>query len=206
MWGFVAATAAKSLLSAWDAGSQMKVAQAQNKAAMSKLGETITQINLQTTASRQKTSQAIFNNQIQTQQALSQVGLQAAASDTVGASVKDAVSTVQISSDRNEVAARRSQAMQEEGFFMQKQNAIQNTRSSMDWESGSDKLFNNVLSVVGSAAGQAAINYGMEYEANTDTVKSDGPAVGKADFGYDLWGNKAGATGTAIQSWKSYLG
>jgi hypothetical protein len=181
----------------------MKVAQAQNKAAMSKLGETITQINLQTTASRQKTSQAIFNNQIQTQQALSQVGLQAAASDTVGASVKDAVSTVQISSDRNEVAARRSQAMQEEGFFMQKQNAIQNTRSSMDWESGSDKLFNNVLSVVGSAAGQAAINYGMEYEANTDAVKSDGPAVGKADFGYDLWGNKAGA---AIQSWKSYLG
>jgi hypothetical protein len=93
--------------------------------------------------------------------------------------------------------------MQEEGFFMQKQNAIQNTRSSMDWESGSDKLFNNVLSVVGSAAGQAAINYGMEYEANTDAVKSDGPAVGKADFGYDLWGNKAGA---AIQSWKSYLG
>ena len=203
MWGYVAAIAGKSLLSAWDAGSQMKVAKAQNKAAMSKLGETITQINLQTTASRQKTSQAIFNNQIQTQQALSQVGLQAAASDTIGASVKDAVSTVQISSDRNDVAARRSQAMQEEGFFMQKQNAIQNTRSSMDWESGSDKLFNNVLSVVGSAAGQAAINYGMEYGANTDAVKSDGPAVGKADFGYDLWGNKADA---AIQSWKSYLG
>lgn len=202
MWGFVAGVAAKSLLSAWDAGSQMKVAKAQNKAAMSKLGETITQINLQATQSRQKTSQALFNNQIQTQQALSQVGLQAAASDTVGASVKDAVSTVQVSSDRNDVAARRSQAMQEEGFFMQKQNAIQNTRASMDWESGSDKLFNNILSVVGSAAGQAAVNYAADYNTGAGAAKSDGPAV-KADFGYDLWGSKAGAV---IQSWKSYLG
>ena len=203
MWGYVAAIAGKTLLSAWDAGSQMKVAKAQNKVAMSKLSEAITQINLQTTASRQKTSQALFNNQIQTQQALSQVGLQATAADTVGASVKDAVSTVQVSSDRNDVAARRSQAMQEEGFFLQKMQGIANTRASMDWESGSDKLFNNVLSVVGQAAGQAAINYAADYEANTDAVKSDGPAVGKADFGYDLWGSKAG---TAIQSWKSYLG
>lgn len=203
MWGTVAAVASKALLSAWDAGSQMKVAKAQNKAAMSKLGETITQINLQATQSRQKTSQALFNSQIQTQQALSQVGLQSAASDTIGASVKDAVSTVQVASDRNEVAIRRSQAAQEEGFYMQKMQGIANTRASMDWESGSDKLFNNVLSVVGQAAGQAAINYAADYEADTDAVKSDGPAVGKADFGYDLWGSKAG---TAVQSWKSYLG
>lgn len=203
MWGTVAAVASKALLSAWDAGSQMKVAKAQNKAAMSKLGETITQINLQTAASRQKTSQAIFNSQIQTQQALSQVGLQAAASDTIGASVKDAVSTVQVSSDRNEVALRRSQAAREEGFYMQKMQGIDNTRASMDWESGSDKLLNNVLSVVGQAAGQAAINYAADYEADTDAAKDDGPAAGKADFGYDLWGSKAG---TAVQSWKNYLG
>lgn len=203
MWGTVAAVASKALLSAWDAGSQMKVAKAQNKAAMSKLGETITQINLQTAASRQKTSQAIFNSQIQTQQALSQVGLQAAASDTIGASVKDAVSTVQVSSDRNEVALRRSQAAREEGFYMQKMQGIDNTRASMDWESGSDKLLNNVLSVVGQAAGQAAINYAADYEADTNAAKDGGPAVGKADFGYDLWGSKAG---TAIQSWKNYLG
>lgn len=203
MWGFVANVAAKSLLSAWDAGSQMKVSEAQNKAAMSKLGETITQINLQAAQSRQKTSQALFNSQIQTQQALSQIGLQAAASDTIGASVKDAVSTVQIASDRNDVAIRRSQANQEEGFYMQKMQSINNTRASMDWESGSDKLFNNVLSVVGSDIGRAAINYAADYEANTNAVKSDGPAVGNADFGYDLWGNKAG---TAVQSWKSYLG
>ena len=203
MWQYVAAAASKSLLSAWDAGSQMKVAKAQNKAAMSKLGETITQINLQTAASRQKTSQAIFNNQIQTQQALSQVGLQATASDTVGASVKDAVSTVQIYSDRNEVAARRSQAMQEEGFFMQKQSAIQNTRASMDWESGSDKLFNNVISVVGQVAGKAAVDFAADYDDSKNAEKADGPTTGKADFGYDLWGSKAG---TATQSWKSYLG
>lgn len=207
VWWVVAAMAAKAVMGAQ---GEIEGSIESNKMQMSKLAEAITQINLQRAQSRQQTSKALFNSQIGSMQARSQIGLQAAASDTIGASVKDAVSTVNITTDRQQVGIRRTQAAQEEQFYMQATKAINDTHDSMDWESGSDKLFNSLLSaapaMAGAAGGGAASGVAALASSPSGGSTSQVP-MNDQSYGYDLWGNKGGSGGGAgIQSWRSYLG
>lgn len=207
MWWYVAYLAAKTVLGT---NAETKTALAQNKTAMSRLGKEVNQINLERAASRQRTSQALFNTEVQKQNNLSQVQLQAAGSGTVGASVQDAVSTVNLAADRQDAGIRSQQYQQEEGFRLQVQKSIDNTSASMDWESGADKLWNNILQNAGGALGQAAA------AAATSGGSSEGESGGSGqtgasynNYGYDLWGSKGGGSSTSqtgMQSWKSYLG
>ncbi|WMX18820.1 hypothetical protein [Escherichia phage vB_EcoP_PAS7] len=186
MWQYVAAQAAASL---FQIGGQIEAQVEQSKAVQAQLAKGISQLNLQRSQSRRQTSAALFNVQQGKQQALSQVGLQAAASDTVGASVRDAVATVNVQTDRQDTAVRAQQLAQEQGFFQQAEVLIQNARANTPQQSGQDIVFNAALSIAGKAAGSAA----------ADGVLGDSDILGSlGEFGQSLSGT--------YQSWKSYLG
>lgn len=185
MWSVVAGVAAKSLLGGFDAGSQIKTQIAQSKATQAQLAKGISQINLQRSQSRTATNSALFNVKQQKQQALSQVGLQAAASDTIGASVKDAVATVNVTSARADASVRGNQSAQEEGFFQQSTALVDNARANTSQQTGQDIVFNAALGIAGSYIGSAAADATL------------------GDFDYSEWGDKVGST---LTSWKSYLG
>lgn len=204
MWWVVAAMAAKAVLGA---GSEMKASKAQNTAAMTQLAKGVTQINLNRTASRQRTAQALYNTQLQADQVRSQIGLQSAASDTIGASVQDAVSTVNVQEDRQTSSINRQQAQTEEQLRLQVDRAIDDTSARMDWESGSDKLWNGLLSMGGQMAGQYA--GGAMSSLGSSSGESSGSAEPQStnSTGYDLWGSQgSGGKNEQVQSWKSYLG
>lgn len=189
MWGFVAGLAAKSLLGGLGAGAQIDAQREQTKAVQAQLAKGISQLNLQRSQSRRQTSAALFNVQQGKQQALSQVGLQAAASDTIGASVRDAVATVNVQTDRQDTAVRAQQLAQEQGFFQQAETLIQNARANTPQQSGQDIVFNAALSIAGEAVGSAVAG----------GVLGDNDILGSlGEFGQSLSGT--------YQSWKSYLG
>lgn len=216
MWWMIAANAAKTLLST---NSEIKVAKSQNKAAMSQLGKQINQINLQRAQNLEQTSAALFNIDIARDQATSQVQLQSAASGTLGASVKDAVSTVNTTADRQEASAYSQLNAQMTAYQLATSTAVDNTHNQMDWESGSDKLWNNVIgsfgSMIGSAAASKLDSIGSSDSAapvsavegtydTQGTPTSTFDELDKKDYGYDLWGRRNSGVDSA-QSWKSYL-
>lgn len=212
MWGMVAFLAAKALL---ETNSEIKVAKAQNRAAMSQLGKQINQVNAQRSQSLRQTSQALFNIDQSAAGAQGQIQLQAAASDTMGASVKDAVSTVNIVRDRQESNVYQQQDAQMEQYRFMVQHNVDQAHNSMDWESGTDKLWNNLMSAAGVSVGKAAGNFasgsddsapaGVSAAEGTQSIFSDpGSSVDTKSYGYDLWGRNT-SSGDASTSWKSYL-
>ena len=205
MWWVVAAMAAKAVLGA---GSEMKASKAQNTAAMTQLAKGVTQINLNRTASRQRTAQALYNTQLQADQVRSQIGLQAAASDTIGASVQDAVSTVNVQEDRQTSSINKQQAQTEEQLRLQVDRAIDDTSARMDWESGSDKLWNGLLSMGGQMAGQYAGGAMSSLGSSSGEPSGSTNTQSTNSTGYDLWGSQGSSSGNngQVQSWKSYLG
>ena len=101
-------------------------------------------IALQRAQSRDRTEVSLFNIQQQKLQAQSQVGLQAAASGTMGASVKDAVATVNTVAGRQEASVRDQQATQEEGLRLMTDKAVDSGLASMDMEDPYDNMFNSL--------------------------------------------------------------
>lgn len=208
MWWVIAAMAAKAVLGA---SSNMKASKSQNKAAMTQLAKGVSQINLNRTVSRQRTAQALYNTQLQAEQVQSQIGLQSAASDTIGASVQDAVSTVNVREQRQVSAINQQQAQTEEQLRLQVERSIDDTSARMDWESGSDKLWNGLLSMGGQAAGQyaggAMSSLGSANESS-NTVQNAQNNQSTNSTGYDLWGSQGSGSSNngQVQSWKSYLG
>ena len=72
----------------------------------------------------------------------------------MGASVKDAVATVNTVAGRQESSIRDNQATQEEGFRMLVDKTVDSGLANMDMESGYDKMFNMALGVGGQILGQ----------------------------------------------------
>lgn len=205
MWSYVAQYAGSALLQYGANKSALGVQKQQNKTALTQLGRTISQINQQRTITRQQTSQALFNTQLQADQARSEVNLQSAASGTVGASVQDAVSTVNISSDRQAAGALRQQMQQEEQFNAQVRLAGESTVDAINSYTPNIQganLFSNLLSATGPMLGQIAGNAATSGGESTGTAAASTAAT--QNFGYDLWGSKG--AGTPTTSWKSYLG
>ena len=190
MWWAVSALAGSKLLGA---DAQIEVSKARNKAVIQQTAKQLNDIALQRAQSRDRTEVALFNIQQQKLQAQSQVGLQAAASGTMGASVKDAVATVSTVADRQESGIRAQQTTQEEGYRMMVDKAVDSGLANMDLESGYDKMFNAALSFGGQLLGQYV------GDKLSESGSSEGPSKGPSEGGtatkntgaaYDLWGSK----------------
>lgn len=190
MWWAVAALAGSKLLGA---GAQIEVSKARNKAVIQQTAKQLNDIALQRAQSRDRTEVALFNIQQQKLQAQSQVGLQAAASGTMGASVKDAVATVSTVADRQESSIRAQQTTQEEGYRMMVDKAVDSGLANMDLESGYDKMFNAALSFSGQLLGQyvgGKLSESGSSEGSSKGSSEGGMATQSAGAAYDLWGSK----------------
>lgn len=204
MWWYVAALAAKGVLSA---GSDIKGAISKNNAMMTQLGKTLNQLNLNYAAQHDRTEQALFNSQLGADQSRSKIDLGAAASGTMGASVQDAVSTVNVAQDRQTVSILRTQDQADVQFEQSVNKAIDDTSANMDWQSYGDKLFGQLI----GAASQAALMAGSkaaEGAASSGGAEKAGASAPSTSstFNYDLWGNRGGGASTGQRSWSSYLG
>ncbi|AOT23876.1 internal virion protein [Klebsiella phage KP-Rio/2015] len=195
MWWMVAAMAAKAVLGQ---GAQIEVSKARNKAVIQQTAKQLNDIALQRAQSRDRTEVSLFNIQQQKLQAQSQVGLQAAASGTMGASVKDAVATVNTVAGRQEASVRDQQATQEEGFRLMTEKAVDSGLANMDMEDPYDKMFNSLLSVGASAAGQYAGNAASSTDSGSVSAGSGATAIQSTASSYDLWGSKGSSS---VHTW-----
>lgn len=195
MWWMVAAMAAKAVLGQ---GAQIEVSKARNKAVIQQTAKQLNDIALRRAQSRDRTEVSLFNIQQQRLQAQSQVGLQAAASGTMGASVKDAVATVNTVAGRQEAGVRDQQATQEEGFRLMTEKAVDSGLANMDMEDPYDKMFNSMLSVGASAAGQYAGNAASSFDSGGATAGSGAAATQNTASSYDLWGSKGNSS---VHTW-----
>lgn len=199
MWWMVAAQAGTTLL---NQGAQIEVSKARNKAVIQNTAKQLNDIALQRAQSRDRTEVALFNVQQQKLQAQSQVGLQAASSGTMGASVKDAVATVNTVAGRQDASIRDQQATQEEGFRMMSDKAVDSGLANMDMEDPYDKMFNTALSFGAQYLGQMAgdkLSSGTATETKTSGgAASSGTAIQESAAGYDLWGSKGSSK---VHSW-----
>ena len=126
-WLGVANAGAGLITGAMQGKAAAKLQEKQAELSMRRLAEFRTQQNLQSAQDRRNTSAALFNIQVQNQDAKSQVQLQHAAADTVGASVSDALSTVDVVTDRAASQTKRDYVVGEEERlrqFMSESNAV----------------------------------------------------------------------------------
>lgn len=195
MWWMVAAMAAKTVLGQ---SAQIEVSKARNKAVIQQTAKQLNDIALQRAQSRDRTEVSLFNIQQQKLQAQSQVGLQAAASGTMGASVKDAVATVNTVAGRQEASVRDQQATQEEGFRLMTNKAVDSGLANMDMEDPYDNMFNSLLSVGSSAVGQYAGNAASSTDSGSSTPGSGAAATQNTASSYDLWGSKGNSS---VHTW-----
>lgn len=200
MWWVVAAMAAKAIMGQ---SAQIELSKERNKAVIQQTAKQLNDIALQRAQSRDRTEVSLFNIQQQKLQAQSQVGLQASASGTMGASVKDAVATVNTVAGRQESGVRSQQATQEEGFRLMTEKAVDDGIANMDMEDPYDKMFNAALNVGASAVGQyaggAASSAGGASAASGSVSAGTGAtATQNAASSYDLWGSKGSST---VHSW-----
>lgn len=195
MWWMVAAMAAKAVLGQ---GAQIEVSKARNKAVIQQTAKQLNDIALQRAQSRDRTEVSLFNIQQQKLQAQSQVGLQAAASGTMGASVKDAVATVNTVAGRQEASVRDQQATQEEGFRLMTDKAVDSGLANMDMEDPYDNMFNSLLSVGASTVGQYAGNAASSTDSGSSTPGSGAAATQNTASSYDLWGSKGNSS---VHTW-----
>lgn len=184
MWYMVASQAAQTI---FNTRAQNKLAEAQNKVLAQQTAKQLNDIAIQRAMSRDRTETALFNIKQGQLQAQSQVGLQAAASGTMGASVRDAVSTVNVIADRQESSVRQQQASQEAGFELLT-NKIMDTAVSQF--TPKESVLTNLIVSQGALLGKFVGNK-LSEEMKADAEPSE-DTVGDMfkNFGYDLWGAK----------------
>ena len=200
MWWVVAAMAAKAVMGA---GASMDVSKAQNKAAMAQMGKQLNELSMQRAQAIQQTSDALFNIDVAADKAQSQVQLQSAASGTMGASVKDAVSTINTNKDSNQANVYSQLDAKTDSISRQVLSVVDSTANNMDWESGSDKIWNGLLGSMGGMMGAASASGATSSTATDISTKIGDSASAAKDWAVDKW-NNSGASET-YSSWKSYL-
>lgn len=197
-WYAVAAKAAIALAQGVSAAkqesrnniAQNQMIQAYNKKVMYESMEQVTQINLQRAQQRQQTSAALYNAGLQGQSARDAITTQAAATDTIGASVSDAISTVNQKQGQAVGSAQEqfTNAIEQSNLMISKV-----TRQGAD--SLKDAVSNNVTgimnqtgwNIVGSIVGQTASNYASSN--NSPAPASVSAAKGTTPVSYDLQGS-----------------
>lgn len=110
---------------------QNKADEAYNKAVRVATARQITEINLQRSAARQQTSQALDSANKQAMSEESDRGLQAAATDTMGASVKQNLDDVDIQLSQVSSTLMQNAAYQELSFDSQVYNTVDSARNAV---------------------------------------------------------------------------
>lgn len=159
-----------------------------NKKVMLSTADSISQINLQRSMESQRTASALFNINAAKNSEVANVNMRAAATDTVGASVRDAAQSVSTAAGRAESTTIRNQENMVEGYNLLTKK-VTNEASwalkggvAMGSDAGAWGQVGSALGTgIGLAAGYAAQNYAV------DVKPKDAPtAQGGAD--YDWWG------------------
>ena len=176
--------------------AENKMVQKFNDKTMYSTMEQITQLNQQRAQQRQDTAAALFNVGIQGMSARDAITTQAAATDTIGASVNDAVATVN-QKQGQAVGSTEDQyvrAIDQSNAMLSKitdtasnslKNAVQDNSNAIMNQAGLSALG----SIVGSAAGQMASN-----TTSTATVQDmSGSAGSTGSFDYQGYNSNPAA-------------
>ena len=165
-----------------------KATQAYNKQVLASSLEQVNQINIQRAQQRQQSAGALFNVRQQGLSARDQITTQAAATDTIGASVNDAVATVNQQQDQAEgsVYDQYKQAIAQSNLMLDKVTES-GTNSLRDaTKDTSQQVMNNaIVGAVGQVAGYYA---GKAASGTNSTNTTTDTASTKSSGGYDIHG------------------
>lgn len=196
MWGMVAKVAMNMVQGAQATKAaarqnvaQNKMIQQYNKKVMINTMEQVTQLNLQRAQQRQETTAALYNVGLQKQAATDAVTTQAAATETIGASVSDAVATVNQKAGQAQGMAQDQfvRAMDQSNEMLRK-TISQGKESLRDPASTRDimaPMNNAIWSSIGSVAGQAAGR--LDANAEASDQMAEGAKTEQSQF--DYWGS-----------------
>ncbi|QAX92400.1 internal virion protein A [Providencia phage vB_PstP_PS3] len=185
--------------------AQNKAIQQYNQQLMLQQAKNVGQINAQRTLSRERTAATLFNvTQVSTARE-AQVQQAAAASDTIGSSVQEAVKTINVAADRESGSAVRSQEQAELGFDLMLEQSIDQTRYNFhkeDISQGRDML----LGAVGGAIGTVGIAYGMDKLLPQAEKKQAAPTDVKSKTNVDWWTHTKAAFGydSKTKQWNTW--
>lgn len=199
MWGIAAQiglglvnSSMQAKAASQQAAQANKVVQQYNKQVQLDTMQQVSQLNMQRASLRQQTTIAIFNSGLQGQSARDAISNQAAATDTIGASVNDAISSVNVKQSQAVGSAQEQfqQAIDQSNLMLQRV-ITQGTRSLKDpVNDQADSINKNAaFNAVGSAIGAVAGNsLGGGKPAGATSSASDFSAP---NFGYDLQGRNS---------------
>lgn len=167
-----------------------KATQAYNQKVLYSSLEQVNQLNIQRAQQRQQSAGALFNVRQQGMSARDQITTQAAATDTIGASVDDAVATVNQQQDQAEgsVYDQYKQAIAQSNLMLDKitesgTNSLQDATKDTSQQVMNNAIVGAVGQVAGYYAGKAASGTNS---TTTDTKASVSAAAGSG--GYDIHG------------------
>jgi len=198
-WYVVAAKVAMQMIQGASAAKQAarqnvaqnKMIQTYNSKVMYETLQQVTQINLERAQNRQQTTAALFNAGLQGQSARDQITTQAAATDTIGASVQDAISTVnqKQSQAAGSINDQYMRAIDQSNLMLQK-TIDQGSNSLKDSVADNSTAIMNQAGwgAIGSVIGQAA----GQYASQTNGADKVGPvgesSKGSSSSAYDYQG------------------
>lgn len=196
-WYVVAAKVAMQLINGASAAksasqqniAQNKMVQTYNSKVMYETLQQVTQINLERAQNRQQTTAALFNAGLQGQSARDQITTQAAATDTIGASVRDAISTVnqKQSQAAGSIDDQYMRAIDQSNLMLQK-TIDQGSNSLKDAVADNSTAIMNqagwgaIGSIIGQAAGQYASGSGGGDAKPAPISQAQGTPTGSYDY------------------------
>lgn len=165
-----------------------KATQAYNTKVMTSTLEQVNQLNMQRAQQRQASAGALFNVRQQGMSARDQITTQVAATDTIGASVNDAVATVNQQQGQAEgsVYDQYRQAAEQSNLMLDKitdsgTNALRDPTQDTSKQVMDNAIIGSAGQVLGSVAGKAA--------SGTNPAGAKAAPVTTADTGaYDIHG------------------
>ena len=175
--------------------AQNKMVSAYNAKVMQSTMDQVTEINLQRAQQRQQTTAALYNAGLQGQSARDQITLQAAATDTIGASVNDAIKTVNQKQNQAEGSAQDQymRAIDQSNLMITK--TVGDGSASM--KDAVDDKGTQILNQAGMEAAGSVLGYFAGQAASSTTPATSGADVSAAQgtsTSTDLWGRNADAS------------
>lgn len=170
--------------------AQNKATQAYNQKVLYSSLEQVNQLNMQRAQQRQASAGALFNVRQQGMSARDQITTQAAATDTIGASVNDAVATVNQQQDQAEgsVYDQYRQAVEQSNLMLHKiTDSGTNSLRDATKDTSKQVMNNAIVGAVGQVVGYAAGKAASSTTPNTSDTKAPISAAAGSG-GYDIHG------------------
>lgn len=187
------ASAAKS--ASMQSVAQNKMVAAYNSKVMQSTMDQVTEVNMQRAQQRQQTTAALYNAGLQGQSARDQITLQSAATDTIGASVNDAIKTVNQKQSQAVGSAQDSyiRAIDQSNLMIKKITAD----GSNSMKDAVDDKGTQILNQAGMEAAGSVLGYfgGQLASGATSAAPAAGvsAAQGTSTSAMDVWGRNSDA-------------